>query len=56
MKTLDELITKTPPGSDPNAARQRFAAATSEYLRRQAELTRKQQENPYPPSPRAVCG
>lgn len=55
MKTLDELITRTPSGADPNVGRQRFAAATSEYLQRQAELTRKQQENPYPPSPRDVC-
>jgi hypothetical protein len=57
MKTLYELITKAGvPGSDPAAARQKFAAATSEYLQKQEELTRKQQENPYPPSPRDVCG
>ncbi len=56
MKTLDELITKTPVCADPAAARQKFAAATSEYLQKQAELKRKQQENPYPPSPRDVCG
>jgi hypothetical protein len=56
MTTLDQLITKTQPGVDVVAARQKFAAATSEYLQKQAELTRKQQENPYPPSPRDVCG
>lgn len=55
MTTLDELITKTQPGGDAVAARQKFAAATSEYLKKQAELTRKQQENPYPPSPRDLC-
>lgn len=56
MTTLDELITRTQPGGDAVAARQKFAAATSEYLKKQAELTRKQRENPYPPSPRDVCG
>jgi hypothetical protein len=56
MTTLDELLTKTQPGGDVVAARQRFAAATGEYLQKQAELTRKQRENPYPPSPRDVCG
>lgn len=53
MVTLDELVTKTQP--DPVAARQKFAAATSAYLQKQAELKRKQQEHPYPPSPRDVC-
>lgn len=57
MKTLYELISKAGvPGSDPAAARQKFANATSEYLQKQDELTRKQQENPYPPSPRDLCG
>jgi hypothetical protein len=56
MRTLDELLTKTQPGGDGVAARQKFAASTSEYLQKQAELKRKQQENPYPPSPRDVCG
>jgi hypothetical protein len=56
MKTLYELVTKAGvPGSDPAAARQKFANATSEYLQKQDELARKQQENPYP-SPRDVCG
>lgn len=55
MTTLDELLTKTQPGGDAVAARQKFAAATSEYLQKQAELTRKQRENPYPASPRDVC-
>lgn len=55
MRTLDELMTKAPLGGDPAAARQRFAAATSEYLKKQAELRQKQQENPYPDPPRDIC-
>lgn len=55
MRTLDELMTKAPMGSDPAAARQRFAAATSEYLKKQAELRQKQQDNPYPDPPRDIC-
>lgn len=54
MVTLDELVTKSQP--DPVAARQKFAGATTAYLQKQAELKRKQQENPFPASPRDVCG
>lgn len=55
MTTLDELITKTPIGGDPVTARAKFGGATSEYLKKQADLKQKQQENPYPPSPRDLC-
>jgi hypothetical protein len=55
MTILDELISNGRLGGDPAAARQRFADATREYLQKQNELTRKQQENPFPPSPRDLC-
>lgn len=55
MRTLDELLTKASPGGDPAAARQRFAAATSEYLKKQDDLRLKQQDNPFPEPPRDAC-
>lgn len=55
MTTLDELMTKTPPGTDPAAARERFRLATAEYLSKRAESKQQQQENPFPPAPRDLC-
>lgn len=55
MRTLDELITKAPLGGDPAEGRRKFGQATSEYLKKQADLKQKQQENPFPAPPRDVC-
>lgn len=55
MRVLDELLTKASPSGDPAAARQRFADATSEYLKKQDDLRVKQKENPFPDPPRDVC-
>lgn len=55
MTTLDELLSKTPPGSDPAAARERFKSATAEFLSKRAESKQQQAENPFPPAPRDLC-
>lgn len=55
MSTLDELMTKTPVGSDPAAARERFKLATADYLTKRAEAKQQQERNPYPPPPRDLC-
>ncbi len=55
MTTLDELMTKTAPGTDPAAARERFRLATADYLAKRAEAKKQQAEHPYPLPPRDVC-
>jgi hypothetical protein len=55
MTTLDELMTKTPPGADPTASRERFRAATVEYLSKRAEAKKQMRDNPFPAAPRDLC-
>lgn len=56
VTTIDQLITQAQPGVDPATNRQKFAIATREYLQKQADLVKTQNEKPYPPFPRGVCG
>lgn len=51
MSTVGRLIS----GGPSQETRQQFATALTSYLGKRAEAKKRQQEFPYPPSPRDVC-